>query len=177
MIYTAPLKKALIKEEEIQKRARELGAQISKDYEGKRPIIIGILRGAVIFFADLVKSISVDCNFDFMCLSSYSGTSSGGKVRLMLDLREDIKDRHVIVVEDIIDTGLTAKYIKEILSTRNPASIELCTLLDKPSRREVEVTPKYVGFTIQNEFVIGYGLDYNQLYRNLPFIGVFDETK
>lgn len=177
MVYTVPLKKVLINQEQIQKRAQELGAQISKDYEGKRPIIIGILRGAVVFFGDLVKNISVDCNFDFMCLSSYSGTSSSGKVRLILDLREDIKNRHVIILEDIIDTGLTAKYITDLLKTRAPASIEVCTLLDKPSRREVEIKPKYVGFEIANEFVVGYGLDYNQLYRNLPFIGVFDETK
>ena len=114
---------------------------------------------------------------DFMCLASYNGTSSSGKVRFILDLREDIKDRDVIIVEDIVDTGITAKYLFDLLKTRNPASIEMCALLDKPSNRKIDIKPKYTGFEIENEFVIGYGLDYNELYRNLPYIGVFDETK
>ena len=112
-----------------------------------------------------------------MSLSSYQGTSSSGKVRMLLDIREDIKDRPVIIVEDIVDTGLTGVYLKEMLSARKPSSIEFCTLLDKPQNRKVTITPKYLGFSIQNEFVIGYGLDYNELYRNLPYVGVFDETK
>ena len=177
MQYNPPLKKVLISEEQINARVKELGEQISKDYQGKTPIIVGILRGSVIFYANLAKNIQTDCNFDFMCLSSYSGTSSSGKVRMILDLREDIKGRHVIIVEDIVDTGITAKYLFELLQTRQPASIEMCALLDKPSNREVEIAPKYIGFKIENEFVIGYGLDYNELYRNLPFIGVFDENK
>lgn len=177
MQYNPPLKKILIDEEQINARVKALGEQISKDYEGKTPVIVGILRGSIIFYANLAKNIKTDCNFDFMCLSSYSGTSSSGKVRMILDLREDIKDRHVILVEDIVDTGITAKYLFELLKTRKPASIEMCALLDKPSNREVEIAPKYIGFSIENEFVIGYGLDYNELYRNLPFIGVFDETK
>ena len=172
-----PLKKTLIDEEQINKRAKELGAQISADYAGKTPLIVCVLRGSVIFYAQLVKNINIPCNLDFMCLSSYSGTQSGGKVRMMLDLREDIKNRHVILVEDIVDTGTTAKYMADLLATRSPASVTICTLLDKPSNREVEVKPKYTGFSIENEFVIGYGLDYNELYRNIPFIGVFDESK
>jgi hypoxanthine phosphoribosyltransferase len=172
-----PLKKILISEDEINTRVKELALQISKDYEGKTPLFAGILRGSVLFYANLVKNITTDCNLDFMCLCSYNGTCSSGKVRMMLDLREDIKGRHVILVEDIIDTGTTAKYLTQMLQTRNPASVEICSLLDKPSNREVEIKPKYTGFTIQNEFVVGYGLDYNELYRNLPFIGVFNETK
>jgi len=177
MQYNPPLKKVLITEEQINIRAKELAEQISKDYAGKTPLIVGILRGSILFYSNLVKNIKTDCHFDFMCLSSYNGTSSSGKVRMILDLREDIKGRDVIVVEDIVDTGITAKYLFDLFKTRNPASVEMCTMLDKPGNREVPIKPKYVGFTIQNEFVIGYGLDYNELYRNLPFIGVFDENK
>jgi len=177
MQYNPPVKKILITQEQIDKRVKELAAQISADYKGKTPVIICILRGAAIFYANLVKNITVDCNLDFMCLCSYSGTSSGGKVRMMLDLREDIKNRHIILVEDIADTGTTVKYLQELLCARGPASIEICALLDKPANRKVEVKPKYTGFEIANEFVIGYGLDYNELYRNLPYIGVFDESK
>ncbi len=176
-MYKAPIKRVLFSEEQIAARASALAAQISKDYAGKNPIIVCVLRGAVIFYAQLVKNVAIDCSFDFVSLSSYSGTSSSGKVRMLLDLREDIKGRHVIIVEDIVDTGLTTKYLGELLNTRAPASVEVCTMLDKPSNREVPMKPKYVGFTIENEFVVGYGLDYNELYRNLPYIGVFDETK
>ena len=178
MDYKVPVKKVLITKEQIQTRAAELGAQISKDYAGKTPVIVCILRGSVLFFADLVRNITIDCRFDFMSLSSYNGgTSSSGKVRLNLDLREDIKGKDVIIVEDIVDTGLTANYLFDLLKTRQPASIELCAMLDKPSNREIPFKPKYVAFTIENEFVIGHGLDYNETYRNLPYIGVFDESK
>jgi hypoxanthine phosphoribosyltransferase len=177
MYAKVPLKKILITEEQINERVKILAQQLSKDYEGKTPVFVGILRGSVLFYANLIKNITTDCNLDFMCLSSYHGTQSCGKARMMLDLREDIKDRHLIIVEDIIDTGITAKYLTGVLQTRSPASIEICTLLDKPSNREVEITPKYIGFRIENEFVVGYGLDYNELYRNLPFIGVFNEEK
>ena len=135
----------------------------------------GILRGGIIFYADLLREISIDCNMDFMCLSSYCGTASTGEVRTMLDLRESVKGRHLVVVEDIVDTGLTLDYLQNHLKDRGAASIEICCLLDKPANRKVDVTPKYVGFTIENEFVIGYGLDYNELYRNLPYIGVFKQ--
>lgn len=167
------LERILISEEQLTKRVHELGRQISADYRGKQPLFVGILRGCILFYADLMKNISVDCTMDFMCLSSYSGTGSTGHVRTMLDLRESIKGRHVVIVEDIVDTGLTLDYLMTSLKDRGAASIEVCCLLDKPSNRKVEVHPKYVGFSIENEFVIGYGLDYNELYRNLPYIGVF----
>ena len=177
MAYQAPVKRVLISEEQINTRVKELAKQISADYAGQKPLLVCILRGAAIFFANLVKNLEIDCTIDFMSLSSYQGTSSSGKVRMLLDIREDIKDRPVIIVEDIVDTGLTGVYLKEMLSARKPSSIEFCTLLDKPQNRKVTITPKYLGFSIQNEFVIGYGLDYNELYRNLPYVGVFDETK
>lgn len=177
MDYNPPIKKILITSEQIDKRVKELAAQISKDYKGQTPVIVGVLRGAVLFFSNLVKNMQTDCYLDFMALSSYSGTASSGKVRFIMDLREDIKGRPVIIVEDIIDTGITAKYLLDLLKTRQPASIEICSLLDKPSNRQIDVKAKYTGFEIANEFVIGYGLDYNGLYRNLPYIGVFDESK
>ena len=177
MAYNAPVKRILISQEQIDTRVKELAKQISKDYAGKTPLLVCILRGASLFFSDLVKNLEIDCNLDFMCLSSYQGTNSSGKVRLLLDIRDDIKDRDVIVVEDIVDTGITGVYLRDLLGARKPASLEFCTLLDKPQNRKVEITPKYLGFSIKNEFVIGYGLDYNELYRNLPFVGVFDETK
>lgn len=167
------LERVLFSEEQLSKRVQELGRQISADYRGKKPLFVGILRGCILFYADLIKNVSVDCTLDFMCLSSYSGTGSTGQVRTMLDLRESIQGRHVVIVEDIVDTGLTLNYLMNHLKDRGAASIEICCLLDKPANRKVEVTPKYVGFTIGNEFVIGYGLDYNELYRNLPYIGVF----
>ena len=167
------LERILFSEEQLAKRVSELGRQISADYRGKKPLFVGILRGCVLFYSDLIKNISVDCTLDFMCLSSYAGTGSTGHVRTMLDLRESIQGRHVVIVEDIVDTGLTMDYLMKQLKDRGAASIEICCLLDKPANRKVEVTPKYIGFTIENEFVIGYGLDYNELYRNLPYIGVF----
>lgn len=177
MVYNPPVKKILITSEQIDKRVKELAAQISEDYKDQNPVIVGVLRGSVLFFSNLVKNLQIDCHLDFMALSSYSGTSSSGKVRFVMDLREDIKGRPVIIVEDIVDTGITARYLLELLKTRQPASIEICSLLDKPSNRQVEIKAKYTGFEIANEFVIGYGLDYNGLYRNLPYIGVFDESK
>ncbi|MBR4356125.1 MAG: hypoxanthine phosphoribosyltransferase [Elusimicrobiaceae bacterium] len=173
MPETQFLERILFSEEQLATRVHELGRQISADYRGKKPLFVGILRGCVLFYADLIKNISVDCTLDFMCLSSYSGTGSTGQVRTMLDLRESIQGRHVIIVEDIVDTGLTLDYLMNHLKDRGAASIEICCLLDKPANRKVNVTPKYVGFSIENEFVIGYGLDYNELYRNLPYIGVF----
>lgn len=177
MAYEVPVKKVLISEEQINTRVKELAKQISQDYAGKKPLLVCVLRGASIFFANLVKNMEIDCTIDFMSLSSYQGTSSSGKVRMLLDIRDDIKDKPVIIVEDIVDTGLTGVYLRDMLTARKPASIEFCALLDKPQNRKVEIKPKYIGFTIQNEFVVGYGLDYNELYRNLPYVGVFDETK
>ena len=173
MPETPVLERVLFSEEQLAARVAQLGRQISADFRGKTPLFVGILRGSILFYADLLKQISVDCNMDFMCLSSYSGTSSTGQVRTMLDLRESIKGRHVVIVEDIVDTGLTLDYLMNHLKLRGAASIEICCLLDKPANRKAEVHPKYIGFQIENEFVIGYGLDYNELYRNLPYIGVF----
>ena len=167
------LERILISQEQLKKRIAELGREISADYKGKEPLFVGILRGSIMFYADLLREISIDCKMDFMCLSSYCGTNSTGEVRTMLDLRESIKGRHVVIVEDIVDTGLTLDYLLKNLANRGAGSIEICCLLDKPANRKVDITPKYVGFQIENEFVIGYGLDYDELYRNLPYIGVF----
>ncbi|MBR2865969.1 MAG: hypoxanthine phosphoribosyltransferase [Elusimicrobiaceae bacterium] len=173
MSDTPVLQRVLFSQDQLAERVNELGREISADYRGKQPLFVGILRGCIMFYADLLRAVSVDCNMDFMCLSSYCGTSSTGEVRTMLDLRESIKGRHVIIVEDIVDTGLTLDYLMKNLQSRGAASIEICCLLDKPANRKAEVHPKYIGFQIENEFVIGYGLDYNELYRNLPYIGVF----
>jgi len=173
MSDTPVLQRILFSKEQLAERIAEMGREISADYRGKQPLFVGILRGCIMFYADLLREVSVDCTMDFMCLSSYSGTSSTGEVRTMLDLRESIKGRHVVIVEDIVDTGLTLDYLMKNLQSRGAASIEICCLLDKPANRKVEVHPKYIGFQIENEFVIGYGLDYDELYRNLPFIGVF----
>lgn len=156
----------------IQGRIRELGAEISRDYAGRRLVLVGILRGGVVFLADLMRSVTVDCSVDFMCLSSYSGKGSTGVVRVLLDLRASAEGRDLLVVEDIVDTGLTLHYLLENLKTRNPRSVEVCVLLDKPECRKVEVKARYVGFQIRNEFVVGFGLDYNERYRNLPYVGV-----
>ena len=167
------LDRILFTPEQIKTRVAELGRQISADYKGKQPLFVGILRGCIMFYADLLREISIDCTMDFMSLSSYCGTSSTGEVRTMLDLRESVKGRHIVIVEDIVETGLTLDYLFKNLANRGAGSIEICCLLDKPANRKVEVHPKYIGFQIENEFVIGYGLDYNELYRNLPYVGVF----
>ena len=173
MPETPVLERVLFSQEQLAARVAELGRQISADYRGKMPLFVGILRGCILFYSDLMKQISIDCNMDFMCLSSYSGTSSMGQVRTMLDLRESIKGRHVVVVEDIVDTGLTLEYLMANLQSRGAASLEICCLLDKPCNRKADIHPKYIGFEVGDDFVIGYGLDYNELYRNLPYIGVF----
>ncbi|WP_066637193.1 hypoxanthine phosphoribosyltransferase [Desulfolucanica intricata] len=167
------LEKVLITEQELEERIKELGEQISRDYAGKEILVVGILKGAMIFLADLVRSITVPTYFDFMAVSSYgAGARSSGVVRILKDLDRPIEGRHIIIVEDIVDTGLTLNYLVQNLQARNPASLKICTLLDKPSRREVEVTIDYNGFSIPDEFVVGYGLDYNERYRNFPSIGV-----
>ncbi len=176
MAATAPIhpdiERVLLDEGALRARIAELARQLSADYEGKDPVLIGILKGSVLFMSDLMRSLSVDHTVDFMCLSSYSGDSSTGVVRLVLDLRESIQGRDVLVVEDIIDTGLTLSYLRQNLLTRGPRSLELCALLDKPEARKVMISPKYSGFKIPNEFVVGYGLDFNEQYRHLPYIGV-----
>lgn len=166
----------MISEEEIQKRLTELGAQISRDYAGKTIHMICILKGGVFFMTDLSKHIDpeVPVTMDFMAVSSY-GTgvrSSSGVVRIVKDLDHSLEGKDVLVVEDIIDSGYTLSYLLKVLGERNPNSLKLCTLLDKPSRREVEVDVDYVGFSIEDKFVLGYGLDYDQIYRNLPYVGV-----
>lgn len=163
----------LLSEDEIRAKVAELGKWISRDYEGKELLVIGILKGAMIFLADLVRYITVPVGFDFMAVSSYgSSTKSSGAVRILKDLDRSIEGRHVLIVEDIIDTGLTLNYLVDNLKSRGPASLKICTLLDKPSRREAPVEIDYNGFSIPDEFVVGYGLDYNERYRNFPYIMV-----
>lgn len=163
----------LISEEDLQKRVRELGEQISTDYAGKAPMLVSVLRGSFIFMADLTRHIQPFCKVDFMAVSSYgSGTASSGQVNIVKDLTDSIEGKDIIVVEDILDSGNTLSYLFQLLKARNPASIKLVTLLDKPSRRTKPIQADYVGFTVPDEFVVGYGLDYDELYRNLPYIGV-----
>lgn len=165
--------KTLIPQDEVEKRIKQMAEEISRDYEGKSIHLVGILKGSIFFMCALAKNMTIPVTMDFMSVSSYgSGTRSTGVVKLIKDLDEPIEGRDVLVVEDIIDSGHTLHYLMKNLSSRNPASISLCTLLDKPDRREVEVDVAYRGFTIPDEFVIGYGLDYDQRYRNLPFVGV-----
>jgi hypoxanthine phosphoribosyltransferase len=165
--------KILITEEEIQRRVRELARQIERDYEGKDLLMVGLLKGAVTFMVDLTRAMQRPVAVDFMAVSSYgSSTESSGIVRILKDLDESIEGRHVLIVEDIVDTGLTLRYILEVLRQRGPASLRVCALLNKKERRLVDVPLDYVGFDVPNEFVVGYGLDFRQIYRNLPFIGV-----
>ena len=163
----------LISEQDVDARIREIGEQISKEYEGKAVHLVCILKGSVFFTCELAKRITVPVTMDFMSVSSYGdGTSSSGIVKLAKDLDESIEGKNVVLIEDIIDSGRTLSYLLDILEKRNPASLKLCTLLDKPERRVKDVKVDYVGFAIPDEFVVGYGLDYAQRYRNLPFIGV-----
>jgi hypoxanthine phosphoribosyltransferase len=162
----------LISPSQLQARIAELGAEISKDYAGKRPAVVGVLKGSFVFLADLVRAIDIECTVDFLAVSSYGDAQvSSGVVKISHDLTTSITDRHVILVEDIVDTGLTMHYLLENLSTRQPASLSVCSLLHKPARSKVEIDVAYKGFTIDDHFVVGYGLDYKQCLRNLPFIG------
>ena len=166
----------LITEEQIRKRVDELGAQITKDYEGKNLLLIGILKGSVPFMADLMRRIDTDVEIDFMSVSSYgSTTKSSGVVRILKDLDNSIEGKNVLIVEDIVDSGLTLSYIKKHLLGRKPASLKVCTFLDKPSRRKVEFTPDYCGFEVGDKFIVGYGLDFDQKYRQLPYISWIKE--
>lgn len=167
------IQSVLFSEEELKNRVAELAAMIEKDYEGKEIMLIGVLRGSFVFMADLCRAIDLPCTLDFMSVSSYGkGTTSNGQVQITKDLSEDISGRHVIVIEDILDSGNTLSYLLKMLQNRNPASIRLCTLLDKPDRRVKQVEVHYSGFTIPDAFVVGYGLDYAEQYRNLPYIGI-----
>ena len=168
------IKEVLLTEEQIQAKVKELAAQISEEYAGKDPVFIGVLKGVVIFFADMVRNIDIPCEIDFMSISSYSGTTTTGRTEVRKDVSVDIKDRHVVILEDIFDTGTSLTYTVNHLLNKGPASLKICTFLDKPERRRPGVTlvPEYVGYTIPNEFVVGYGLDFNEHYRNLPYIGI-----
>lgn len=168
------IKEVLLTEQQIKDRIAELGRELSEEYAGKNPVIVGVLKGVVVFYADMIRQLTVPCQLDFMWISSYSGTESTGKMKVRQDLSADIKGRHVLILEDIFDTGNSLDFTHKYLSSKEPASLKICTLLDKPERRNPAVTLKadWVGFTIPNEFVVGYGLDYNEYYRNLPFVGV-----
>ena len=166
------IQEVLISEEELQAAVKKIGDQISKDFEGKDPLFVGVLKGCWIFMADLMRYVTINCSVDFMSVSSYSGTTSTGAVRINKDLHENIEGRHIIIVEDILDSGVTLNYLKNNLMARNPASITIATLMDKPARRKADIKADYFGFDIPDEFVVGYGLDYAERYRNLPFIGV-----
>ena len=168
------IKQILLTEEQIQNRIRELGEILTKEYADKDPIIVGVLKGVVVFYSDMIRHIKVPCQMDFMCVSSYQGTNSTGRTMISKDLYSDIRGRHVLILEDIFDTGNSLEFICNHLKNKEPASLKICTLLDKPERRKpgVKVQCDWVGFTIPNEFVVGYGLDYNEYYRNLPYVGV-----
>ena len=172
-IFDNDIQEVLFSEEQLKNRVREIAQQITADYQGKEIMLISVLRGSFVFMADLCRAIDLPCTLDFMAVSSYGkGTKSSGQVQITKDLSEDISDRHIIVVEDILDSGNTLSYLLKILENRHPASIRLCTLLDKPDRRVKPVEVHYSGFTIPDAFVVGYGLDYSEKYRNLPYIGI-----
>jgi hypoxanthine phosphoribosyltransferase len=165
----------LVSDQEIQAKVAELGRHISDDYAGEELLLIGLLRGAIVFLADLMRAIKIPVRLDFIGISSYGVSTKSGAVRLVMDLETDIAGRHVLVVEDIVDTGKTLSYLVENLKTRQPASLRVCALLDKPERRQVPISVDYVGFEIPDKFVVGYGLDFAEGYRNLPFVGVLKE--
>lgn len=170
------IEEILITQEQIKKRVEELGKQISEEYKDKFPLLVCILRGAFVFLADLVREINIPLSVDFMAISSYGGkTESSGQVKILKDLDTPIEGRHVLIIEDIVDTGLTMDSVIRLLKTRKPKSIKICTLLDKIERRIINVKVDYYGFRIPNSFVVGYGLDYEEKYRNLPYIGILKE--
>jgi hypoxanthine phosphoribosyltransferase len=170
-----PAGEILVQPDDLQRRIKELGAEISRDYAGREPLLIGVLKGAVFFLSDLMRQIDVPCTVDFMAISSYGdATESSGVVRILKDLDAPIEGRDVLIVEDIVDSGLTLQYLMKNLSSRRPASLEVCALLTKPERRETDVSAKYIGFEIPNRFVIGYGLDHAERYRNLPYVAALN---
>ena len=166
------IERVLISEEELEAAVAKIGKQISNDYRGKEPIFVGVLKGCFIFMADLMRHVDIDCSMDFMAVSSYSGTTSTGAVKINKDLSEIIEGRHLILVEDILDSGVTLNYLKNYLQVRRPASVHVATLLDKPARRTADIFADYSCFEVPDAFVVGYGLDYNERYRNLPYIGI-----
>lgn len=163
----------LYSEELLRSRVRDLGKKITEDYSGKDLIVIGLLKGSFIFLSDLTRCMALDCDIEFMVVSSYgSSTTSSGNIKINLDLRADLTGKHVLIVEDILDTGATLFFIRNLIRLRGPESVKICTLLDKPSRRKADISADYVGFEVPDKFIIGYGLDYGEKYRNLPYIGV-----
>ena len=164
--------RVLFSEDDIKNMVKKVAAQINEDYAGKKPVLVVLLKGSLMFAADLMRLLVIDCEIDFIKVSSYSGTQSTGVINIVSDIRTDISGRHVIIVEDIVDTGLTLYKLKELLESRNPASLKICTLLDKPSGRKADVYADYIGDVVGNEFIVGNGLDYDEKYRNLPYIGV-----
>lgn len=168
------IKRVSVSEEKIKEIVKRLGSEISRDYKDKDPLIIGLLKGTIFFMVDLLKNIDIKCTLEFMKASSYSGTSSTGNVMIKGDIPE-VEGRHIILIDDILDTGRTIKSVKELLESRNALSVKVCVLLDKPDGRVVDIEADYVGGIVENEFVVGYGLDYNEHYRNLPYIGVLKE--
>ena len=166
------IQQILITEEQLRTRIEELGRQLTQDYAGKNPVIVGVLKGVVVFYADMVRQIKTPCQMDFMWISSYEGTSSTGEMVVKRDVTADLKDRHVLILEDIYDTGNSLDFTYRHLMAKQPASLKICTLLDKPERRAKPIEADYKGFTIPDAFVVGYGLDYNEKYRNLPYIGI-----
>lgn len=168
------IKEILLSEEQIRNRVRELGEILTREYADKDPLVIGVLKGVVVFYSDMIRELKMPCQMDFMCISSYSGTNSTGKMVVKKDVSADVTGRHVLILEDIFDTGNSLQFTHDHLMARNPASLKICTLLDKPERRNPAVTlkPDYVGFTIPNDFVVGYGLDFDEHYRNLPYVGI-----
>lgn len=166
------IERVLISEEEIKAKVKKLGEEISRDFEGKNPLLVGVLKGCFVFMSDLMRYITIPCSVDFMAVSSYKGTSSTGAVEIQKDLSQSIEGRHVIMVEDILDSGITLNYLQGYLSNRNAASITIATLMDKQANRKAPVFARYSCFDVPDEFVVGYGLDYNEKYRNLPYIGV-----
>lgn len=167
------IEKVLYTQEQLAQRVKELGTQITRDYAGKSPVVVSVLRGSYVFMADLTRAIDLPLSVDFMAVSSYgSGTVSSGQVEIKKDLSDSIEGRDLIIVEDILDSGNTLFYLMDVLQARKPASVRLCTLLDKPGRRVKPITPDYSGFTIPDAFIVGYGLDYAEKYRNLPYIGI-----
>lgn len=168
--------KILITQEQITRRAEEIGAQITRDYEGKELVLVGILRGAVLWMSDIMKHVNLDITIDFMAVSSYgASTKSSGVVKIIKDLDLDIEGKNVIIVEDIVDSGTTLNYLKHYLENRKTRSVRVCTLLDKPSGRKVDIEADYVGFEVEDKFIVGYGLDFNQRYRNLPYISFLED--
>ena len=168
------VEKILISEEEIKEICKRLGAEISRDYAGKKLLLVSVLKGAVVFMADLMRNITCECEIDFMAVSSYSGSKTTGVVKFKKDMDIDPDGCDILIVEDILDSGITLSYLKQVLLQRNAASIKVCAFLDKPANRKADITADYVGKVVPDEFIVGYGLDYNEKYRNLPYVGILD---